>query len=292
MKKSIFISTAVCASVLLLTACSHGELAKSKQENDSLRAVVNERKEAIDNFVSSFNDVENLLDSVTAKQQIIHQNVNKSHGELKLNQKERVNAEIIAINDLMEQNRKTISELGHKLKMSTNKNIQFEKTIATLNRQLTQKYLDLTTLNDELNLSNLQVEKLQTSVDTLMVLNAAQLQAIAQKNTALHAAYYVVGKSKELQNEKLIDKQGGLLGIGKTSKLSADFDKSKFTCIDYNLTRNIPINSNNVKIITTHPSDSYTLNKDMSENELVTNLVITDPEKFWSASKYLVIVAN
>jgi hypothetical protein len=290
MKTSIIIPIVIGASSLLITACNRGELAKSKQENDSLLTVLNERESSINGFIASFNEVENSLDSVSAKQQIIHLSADKSHGEFKPGQKDRINAEIEAINNMMELNRKTIAELTHKLKNSTNKNAQLEKTIATLNHQLTMKFFELTTLNDELNLSNLKVAKLQISVDTLTVLNSMQSQTISQKNIALHAAYYIVGKSKELQEAKLIDKQGGLLGIGKTAKLSSNFDKSKFTCIDYNLTKNISINSNSIKIITSHPSDSYTLNKDMKGDELTTNLVITNPEKFWSVSKYLVIV--
>jgi hypothetical protein len=292
MKTSIFIPIAIGASSLLMTACNRGELAQSKQQNDSLLTVINERESSINGFIASFNEVERSLDSVTAKQQIIHLNAAKSHGEFKPGQKDRINAEIEAINNMMELNRKTIAELTHKLKSSTNKNIQLEKTIATLDHQLTIKFFELTSLNDELNLSNLQVAKLKIAVDTLTVLNNMQSQTISEKNAALHAAYYIVGKSKDLQEAKLIDKQGGLLGIGKTSKLSSNFDKSKFTCIDYNLTKNISINSNNIKIITSHPSDSYTLNKDMKGDELITNLVITNPEKFWSASKYLVIVNN
>jgi hypothetical protein len=293
MKTSIFIlPLTIGASFLLITACNRGELAKSKQQNDSLMTLLDERESSINGFIASFNEVESSLDSVSAKQQIIHLTADKSHGEFKPGQKDRINAEIEAINNMMEQNRKTIAELNNKLKGSAKMNAHLEKTIETLRHQLILKFLELTTLNDELNLSNWQVAKLRVAVDTLTVQNGLQTQTISEKNSALHAAYYVVGKSKDLQDAKLIDKKGGLLGIGKTSKLSSDFDKSKFTCIDYNLTKNITINSKKIKIITSHPADSYTVNKDMKDYELITNLVITNPEKFWSVSKYLVIVNN
>jgi hypothetical protein len=51
----------------------------------------------------------------------------------------------------------------------------------------------------------------------------------------------------------------------------------------------IPIDSKDAKIITSHPSDSYTLNK---EKDKVVSLQITNAEKFWSASKYLVVVKD
>ncbi|MGZ4038226.1 MAG: hypothetical protein ACXVPQ_10395, partial [Bacteroidia bacterium] len=86
---------------------------------------------------------------------------------------------------------------------------------------------------------------------------------------------------------KIIDKTGGLLGIGKTSRLNSEIDPGNFTKIDYTKVQSIPINSRKAKLVTTHPSDSYTWNK---ENDQITALTITQPEKFWSASKYLVVV--
>jgi hypothetical protein len=97
----------------------------------------------------------------------------------------------------------------------------------------------------------------------------------------------VVGKTKELQNMKVIDRTGGLLGIGKTARLSSSFDNKNFTKIDYVQVNTIPIDSKGAKIITTHPSDSYTMNK---EKDKVVSINITNAERFWSASKYLVVV--
>jgi hypothetical protein len=135
------------------------------------------------------------------------------------------------------------------------------------------------------------VAQLSTSVDTLTVQNGAQAQKIAEETTALHTAYYVVGKSNDLKNAKIIDRKGGLLGIGRTSKLNGNYDNSKFTRIDYTQTGTIAVNSE-MKIITSHPSDSYTLDKDAKDKDLVKNIVITNPERFWSASKYLVVVKD
>ena len=47
------------------------------------------------------------------------------------------------------------------------------------------------------------------------------------------------------------------------------------------------IDSKGAKLVTSHPADSYTLNK---EKDKVVSIQITNAEKFWSASKYLVVV--
>ena len=114
-------------------------------------------------------------------------------------------------------------------------------------------------------------------------------KTIADETAALHTAYYTIGTSSKLKETKIIDRKGGLLGIGKTSKIAANVDNDKFNRIDYTMVNYLPLNSKNVKIITNHPSDSYLLYSDGSNKRFIKNLLITNPEKFWSVSKYLVI---
>jgi septal ring factor EnvC (AmiA/AmiB activator) len=278
----------IAAAALTLSSCNQAELDRQKHMNDSLQAMVNERDSSVGSFLSAFNDIERNLDSVAARQNIINASTAKG-GELQPNQKDRINAEIAAINDLMVKNQKKIAELNRKLKASGNKNALLEKTIETLKAQLAEKDAELAALNEKLNKLNAEVAQLHVTVDTLTAQNKVTTQALNETTTALHAAYYVIGKSKQLKESNIIDRKGGLLGIGKTSQLSQNFDNSKFTRIDYTQTTTIPVNGT-CKIITTHPADSYTLEKE-SKN-IVKHIVISNPEKFWSASKYLVIVQD
>jgi predicted nuclease with TOPRIM domain len=295
MKKLIIIAAAAFG----MFACNQGELDKSNQQNDSLVSVLkqredelNKREETVNEFISSFNEVERNLDCVAVRQQIIILSADKGRGEIKGNQKEKINAQIKAINELMDSNRKTIAELRKKLKRSAGKNKKLEETIATLTDQLAQKDSELASLNEKLSSLNAQVAQLQTSLDTLNMVNYNQSQTIAANTAALHTAYYLIGKSKDLVEAKVIDKKGGLLGIGKTAKLNENFNREKFTQIDYTLVSTIPVNSEKVKIVTNHPGDSYRLDMDPSDKDLVKTLVITNPERFWSVSKYLVIQGN
>lgn len=285
MKKYLVFAVAA----LSMSSCSHTELDRSNQQNDSLQSVVSDRDSSLNEFIASFNDVERNLDSVAIRQHVIAVNSDQS-GELKQNQKTRINAEIAAINKLMDENRKKLAQLSSKLKKSGNKNVELEKTIATMTDQLTQKDVELTALNEKLNNLNAQVVQLQTSVTSLTAETNSKTETINQETTALHTAYYVVGKSKDLQKSKLIDRKGGLLGMGKRSEVNANFDNSKFTRIDYTQTTTIAINSDDVKIISTHPGGTFTLDKDPKNPKIVKNIIITDPEKFWSVSKYLVVV--
>lgn len=284
----------IAAVLFTVSSCndlklSDEDLTRANNQRDSLYQLAKDHQGSIDSFLTSFNEIERNLNDITKKQHAIYFTTDKAGKEFRIDQKERINAEIAEINRLMKENSKTIEDLEKKLKRARGKYTTLEKTIVTLNEQLVQKNAELEQLNEKLNSLNIQVAQLQTKIDTLSRENFAQNQSINEKIETLHTAYYVVGKSKELQESKLIDKKGGLLGIGRTAKLSDNIDNDKFTKIDYTKTTSIPVNSVGVKIITTHPTDSYTLDKDSENGKMVKNIVITDPEKFWSASKYLVV---
>lgn len=277
---------------IMFTACEQAKLDKAALdkttiENDSLKSIVSDREASINDFITSFNDVERNLDSVTARQHLIAVSTDQQ-GDLKPSQRSRINAGIASINTLMDENRKKLAELKKKLKNSSYKNAELAKAIATINNQLAQKDVELTALNEKLYNLNAQVNDLQTALSIVTEESAVKSQTIAEETMALHTAYYVIGESKELRDAKLIDRKGGLLGMGKTAKLSANIDNSKFIRIDYTQTTNIEVNSN-MKIITVHPADSYVLETDAKNKKMVKNLIISNPEKFWSASKYLVI---
>ena len=279
----------ISAVAMVFTCCKQKELDQANQSNDSLLVVANQQNAEINEFLSSFNDLEANIDSVAKRQHVITLTTSQN-GDLAPTQEERINAEILAINSMMDENRKKLAELNRKLKNSSSANATLQKTIATLNSQLAQKDIELNDLNIKLAALNVQVAQLQVAVTDLSNTNATQNQTINNDTKAMHTAFYVVGKSKDLASAKVIDRDGGLLGIGKTSKLNADIDNSKYTQIDYTVTTTIAINGKDVSLITTHPSDTYTLEKDAKDKNMVTNLIISNPEKFWSASKYLVIV--
>lgn len=285
-QKSIMKKYSLLIAVILGlgTACTSPQNdASLLQQRDSLLTVIDEREENINEFVNSFNDVERNLNTISEKQNIILLSANK---DLNASQKERINAEIKAINQLMEANAKRLNQLNSKLKKADRRNIALENTTILLNEQLKQKIKELKVLNDKINSLNLNVAQLQVCIDSLYIELNEQAQTIAETGVELRTAYYVVGESKDLVKAGLIDKEGGLLGMGRTAKLSDNLDNSKFTQIDYTQTTSITVNGKNAKIITSHPDDSYTMNK---TGKVIDNITITNPEKFWSASKYLVI---
>lgn len=280
----------ILAIATFLSGCNQETAEHKKFINklDSFNLVINERDSTINDLFSSFDEIEQNLDSVALRQNIISTAVEQQKGELKGDSKGHISMQIAAINELMDQNKQKIEVLNNKLKNSSIKIKQFQKMVNSLNEDIAKKTTELQMLNETLTAVNAQVAELQTSIGTLTNANSSQSKVIVDQTAAIHTAYYLIGKSKDLEALKIIDKKGGVLGIGKTAKLNSDINTNSFTRIDYTEVLTIPINSKKAKIITTHPANSYSLDVDKEKDEF-TNLRITEPEIFWSASKYLVV---
>jgi myosin heavy subunit len=284
MKNYIFIAAVL---LVILVSCKNDTSkndGSATYQRDSLLDVIEKSEMSVNEYIAYFNEVERNLDSVTVRQHIILENTDKK--DLKAPQKAKIVAEIKAINELMDANNKKLKELSRKFRASNKKNTELEKTIDILNNQLAVKYMELMDMNEDLRLLNDEIAEYKIAVDTLMIRNGQLAQTIAKNIDEMHTAYYVVGNSADLQKWNLVDKQGGFLGIGQTAKLSNNLDHNMFTEIDYTKTTTIPINSKGVKIVTTHPTGSFTVNK---KGRIVESITIDDPERFWSTSKYLVV---
>lgn len=285
--KKILVSV---VAIALLAGCENHkqELAQAGKMNDSLMSVVASKDAVINDFLGSFNEIENNLMTVTQKQNMVSSDA-ASGTELKKPTKERINEQITAINDLMDKNKKKLADLNRKLKASNGKSAELEKMIATLNDQMAEKNKELEALNQQIASLNTTVAKLNTDVTDLTAKNVSEQKTIEDQTVTMHTAYYTVGNSKQLRDQKVVNKEGGFLGIGKHPILRSDFNADAFKTIDITQTTTIPVNSKEAKLITTHPADSYTINKDKDK---VTSIAITNPDQFWKASKYLVVQTN
>jgi galactitol-specific phosphotransferase system IIB component len=99
-----------------------------------------------------------------------------------------------------------------------------------------------------------------------------------------------VGTYKQLKTKNVVEKEGGIAGLGSSEKLKSDFNQEYFTKVDITKVQNIPLHTKKAELITAHPIGSYEFEK--NDKKVITNLIITDPEKFWEASKYLIVMTD
>ena len=189
------------------------------------------------------------------------------------------------IQDVMKQNRELIAQLQDKLKNSTLNVKSLERTIQNLQAQLESQNQRIQELEASLAEKNIviaeqgdQIDNLNENVNNLTQENRQKSETLATQDKDLHTAWFVFGTKAELKEQKIL-KDGDVLKTG-------DFNKDYFTQIDIRVVKEIKLYSKSAQLLTTHPAGSYTLQKDQ-KGEYV--LRITDANKFWSISKYLVI---
>lgn len=255
---------------------------------DSLLAVSNSKDKAIDEFVTSFEEIETNLADVTSKQHSIQVKTGNTT-EMTVETKERIKSEIEAIKQLMEDSKAQVAELSKKLKQSNFRIGKFEKMVASLNEQIALKDSQMVVLNDQLLALNTQVTNLNTEVATLNVKDSVNNSIIQTQTTKINTAFVAMGDYKKLRDQHVVTKEGGFLGLGKAEKLSPQLNTEAFKSVDITQLTTIPVNTKDAKLVTVHPNGSYEISR---QNEKVSEIKITDAEKFWSTSKYLVVMTE
>ncbi len=272
--------------LIFLFACKDEEMenkvADLENQNTELNQVSAEKDNKIETYIQSLNEVYDNLAVIKEKQKIITTSFDKGNGEMTADVKDLIVNDIGLINNLLEENKQKIQALNSRLKKSNLKITELEKMIENMAAQLQEKDAEISILQTQLASANEQLKVLFEEYNN-------RIEEIGAQTDKLNTAFYCFGTSKELKTQRVLTKEGGFIGIGKSEKLASDFNKDYFTKIDMTLVRSIDLKCKKAKLITTHPSDSYKLE---GGKESVDKLVITNPEKFWSTSKYLVIVVE
>lgn len=264
------------------------EVERMMRERDSLMAQYDAKDSIINGYMQDIAEIQTSIEGLTQQEEMLNRE-GASNPEVSQDAKAKIMGNIDAIRQLIDANKKKLSELQARVRKSNVKVTELEKMIASLNTQLAQRDSSINALNENVMALNGTITNLNTELDTMRADVARKSTEISDKTTRLHTAYYTVGTYKSLRDKKVLSKQGGFLGIGKQKAMVPDFNQEAFTRIDYTNIKTIELNSKAAKLVSTHPSGTYNLRK---ENEKVTALEITDPEKFWQASKYLVVVTE
>ena len=284
MKKILFL----LVGVALLSSCGEMQRNKSlKAENDSLNLALAERDAELEGIMEAFNEVQEGFRLINEAENRVDLNNSSREGATAA---QKIREDIHFITEKLQDNRNRIAELEEQLKNSKYASSQLKKAITNLKEELAAKTQQIETLQIELASKNIRIAELDDAVAGLNQ-NVADLTAenkakdamVASQDKALNVAWFVFGTSSELKDQKIISKKF----LQKTKVLEDDdFNKDYFTQIDIRTDKEIKLYSKEAKLLTAHPEGTYELKKD-AKGQLT--LVITNPNKFWSISRYLVI---
>ena len=283
MKKLFFM---VCCAALLMTGCKDGKNAPglaSVQQTDSLNDVIAQKDSEINEMMGTLNDIEEGFRLINEAENRVALLKNGEGTSKKQNLKE--NIQFIA--ERMKQNRELIAKLQKQLESSTLKGGQLKKTIENLTAQLEEKDKQLLALREELDKKDIHISELDetignlnTNVSNLSADNQQKAETINAQDRQLNTAWYVFGTKKELKGQHILE--GGKV-------MNGNFNKNYFTKVDIRNTTEIKLYSKSAKLLTAHPASSYSLTHDASKQYV---LRITNPQIFWSTSKYLVVLVK
>ncbi len=284
MKKILFLS--VCAA--LLVSCGQGKRNDAlKAQNDSLSVELAERDAELEGIMAAFNEVQEGFRLINEAENRVDLQSDKVEGA---SAAQKIREDIRFISEKLQSNRDRIAELEKQLNNSKYASAQLKKTIENFKQELEAKTQQIETLQTELASKNIRIAELDDAVAgltqdvaDLTASNKAKEVLVATQDKALNTAWFVFGTSSELKDQKIISKKL----LQKTKVLEDnDFNKDYFTQIDIRTDKEIKLYSKDAKLLTAHPEGTYELAKD-DKGQLI--LKITNPNKFWSVSRYLVI---
>ena len=256
MKKILFLVVALMA----LVACKQKgpdpkDLALAHQR-DSLNRVIAMKDNEITDMMSTMNDIVEGFQAINEAED----RLTLARSDEGATSTERIRENLQFIQRTMQQNRELINKLRSQLRQSTVNGEQFRRVIDNLTHQMEDKDAQLQQLQADLQAKDVQIGDLTDQVTDL------------NSNITI------------LQDEL---KEQRIYADGKV--LQNNFNRDYFTKIDIRVDKEIRLYSRSVKVLTAHPAAAYVLTQDANKQFI---LRITNPQLFWSTSKYLVVLVK
>ncbi len=283
MKQLTFLA---CLALVVLSACSEKKTAPNTanmEQTDSLQRIIAQRDSEINDMMGTLNDIQEGF-----------REINEAENRLSIakdgegaNRAAQIKENIRFIANTMARNRELMKRLQQQLRESRFNGDELRKTISNLTQQLDEKDQELQRLKVELDSKDIHIAELDekitnlnTNVENLQTETQQKAQTISNQDKQLNTAWFVFGTKKELKEQHI---------LVNGNVLQSNFNKSYFAKIDIRVDKEIKLYSKSARVLTMHPSSSYTLTRDVNKQYV---LRITNPQLFWSTSKYLVVLVK
>ena len=225
------------------------------------------------------NEVENNLQAIRDAESLMMMNVEGS-------QREKLTAEPLQIKEEMAANRAKLDSLSDALQKSNRNVANLRSTIKKLQAQLEEKEQMIASLQEQIAEKDVQIAGLNTQVtdlnENLNEMNSKHEDALRQINeqiTEMNTVYYIGSSKKELKNNGILTKK---------YVLRKDVPTNLFTKADKRDLDKITFEAKKITVLSSHPENSYNIVVDAG----VATINITNPDLFWSVTKYLVVVTK
>ena len=276
-------------ALAMLPSCHDKAVEDNSNQLDSINAELNDSLATVlaekDSLMALMNEIAEGMTQIKEMQDIVSApNLNAETPD----RKNQLRNDIVLIQQSIAQRKRRLADLEKRLQQSTSYNEEMRRTIENLKTQLETQQGIINDLTQQLAAAHVQINTLNTRVDSLNEVNTAvrQEKRRAQEETTrvtneLNTCYYVIGTDKELKAHNIIEKRF----LRKTKLMEGDYEKSYFTKADKRTLTTLQLHSKNVKVMSTHPAGSY----EIVDNGGEKSLHILDATRFWEQSNFLVI---
>tara|TARA_B100001287_G_scaffold90966_1_gene76219 strand:- start:1677 stop:2558 length:882 start_codon:yes stop_codon:yes gene_type:complete len=180
----------------------------------------------------------------------------------------------------IEENEKLIKVLNKNLGGTKAQSLKLKGEITQLQEIVAKSNREVYFLKEELS-------SLNASYSAMFDKFNQQKITINNLNSHINEIAFVIGTKSELLENGVLTKEGGVIGIGKSRRLSNELNTDYLTTSSKLDFESLILGYKSVKIITPHPLSSYKLFQ--SSKESIDSLVVLNKSTFWKNSKYLVI---
>lgn len=258
---------------------------------DSLQVSYNVQGAELDEVFATINEIEQGLSSIRETENIL--TIQSAEGiEVKEGSKEQLLKDVEAIQAAIKGYQDEIEKLKKDKRLQS---AQFKKRMSAMQMELREKSETIEALTRQIAERDAQILKqtkqiasldevvsnLKSEVADLHTESSGLKAKVASQEEEIYSVYYIVGTKEELINAGVMTK-GGLF---KSAKVSYQAEKDAFVKIDLRAISEINTNAKKAKVMSVHPSGTYSF----VENEGEMTLNISNPDKFWQQTKYLVI---
>lgn len=287
MKSRIFVILAL--TIACLTACDF-----KKDSSDAVNTMSSVKEDSLQQVIDQLRNNSDDMSMMKLKVLNILRQINEAEGRITTiapenPDSEEIHENLVFIEQKMNEYKKALEDMQQLLRNTKTKSAEereaMKEEIELLEEQLNAKDMEIATLRKQIEEKDSllfgqseTIRKQKEAIDGLNQENAEKEKALIKQEDELNTAWYVFGTKKELQEQNIL-KKGKVLH-------SDELNKEYFTSIDIRVKKHFPLHTKKAKLLTPHPTDSYSLTKD---NKGEYTLEISDVKAFWSLSKYLVI---
>ena len=258
-----------------------------QHERDSLLEVSQEYETQLSDLTEFISAISEGLDSISIQERVL----NIPTGEGTLSSKEKIRRDISNFENMLERQKVRINQLSDSLAAMGRNVTKLNKLVAYLNDEISQKESEIKDIRAQRGRSNVKIAALEEANDSLTSAvidlqyeNEDQQSEIKAQDLALNEAYVLVGTKKELQAMNILDANSLKKSVNYSS-----LNKSKMMKVDIRKFESLEFDAKQVTVLTPMPSGSYRI---VEQSSTTKQLVVEDYAKFWSVSKYLIILTK